>query len=513
MERIADLADKISIYSGDQLGKFLRSCITEEGKEHAVPTFYGIPKIHKEPVKVRPIIPCHSAIQNPAAKLCSKLLKPIIQSVPTNIIGTKDLALKLSKLELTRQRAWYFVTGDVVAFYPNIPLDKCLDIITDQYIYCYGNESDEDKLQTKLFVDALRTGNKNLVLQFNNQYYLQKNGLAMGVADSPDLATLYGWAFERQCNVMADPKIPFYGRYIDDILMIVYASSEAEALQIASIVQFDNCKIEWGASNHFTTFLDMTLYRDSENRVQHMPFRKLRSHQERIPWISHHPLDVKRGTYIGEMSRLATLCSKHSHYVDAIKSLCSLYLARGYPKDLVLKWTKDNFQVRWHKRLTISSTKQEHGDILVLKSEFNTAWNYFSAKELGDTILGYWRGWLAAAESGSWSARYPDEREVCDLHETPADSCLLLGSSGDQWLMPDVRKINFANKRILVSRKRTRNLLDLTSLWKKTVLSTLDNDASTQNEVINLHRADSDSDMEVDDPEYLFNVLGYKQLL
>ena len=79
--------------------------------------------------------------------------------------------------------------------------------------------------------------------------------------------------------------------------------------------------------------------------------------------------------------------------------------------------------------------------------------------------------------------------------------------------MPDVRKINFANKRILVSWKRTRNLLDLTSLWKKTVLSTLDNDASTQNEVINLHHADSDSDMEVDDPEYLFNVLGYKQLM
>ena len=112
---------------------------------------------------------------------------------------------------------------------------------------------------------------------------------------------------------MADPKIPFYGRYIDDVLMIVYASSEAEALQIASIVQFNNCKIEWGTSNQFTTFLDMTLYHNSENRVQHMPFQKLRSHQERIPWISHHLLDVKCGTYIGEMSRLATLCSKPSH--------------------------------------------------------------------------------------------------------------------------------------------------------------------------------------------------------
>ena len=226
-----------------------------------------------------------------------------------------------------------------------------------------------------------------------------------------------------------------------------------------------------------------------------------------IPWISHHLLDVKHGTYIRKMSWLAMLCSLHSHYADAIKGLCSLYLARGYPRDLIVKWTRDNFTKRWHNRLTVSSTKQEHGDVLVLKSEFNTAWNYFSAKELGDTILGYWRGWLAAAESGSWSNRYPDEREVKDLHETPVDFCLPLGSNGDLTLMPDVRKIGFSDKRILVSRKRTRNLFDLTSLWKHTVLTTLDKDASAQGEVINLHRADSDSDMEVDDPEALFNVV------
>ena len=223
----------------------------------------------------------------------SKLLKPIIESVPTNIKGTKDLALKLSKLELPCKCTWYFVTGNVVAFYPNIPLDKCLHIVQQQYEYCYGNETDEEKSQTTLFVDTLKTGNKNLILQYNNQYFLQKNSLAMGVSDSPDLATLFGWAFEMQANVMTDLRIPFYGRFIDDILMIVYASSEAEALQITSIIQFNGCKIEWGTSNHYTTFLDMTLYCNSENRVQHMPYRKIRSHQERIPWISHHLLDVK----------------------------------------------------------------------------------------------------------------------------------------------------------------------------------------------------------------------------
>ena len=97
--------------------------------QHKVPRFYGIPKIHKQPVKFRPIIPCHSAVMNPAAKFVSKKLKPLIQAAPTIIHGTKDLAIKLSKLNLNPGKTWYIVTGDVVAFYPNIPLNKCLDIV------------------------------------------------------------------------------------------------------------------------------------------------------------------------------------------------------------------------------------------------------------------------------------------------------------------------------------------------------------------------------------------------
>ena len=206
------------------------------------------------------------------------------------------------------------------------------------------------------------------------------------------------------------------------------------------------------------------------------------------------------------------LCSLHSHYIDTIKSLCSLYLARSYPKNLVLKWTKDNITTCWHNHLMIPENKQEHDDVLVLKSEFNTTWNYFNAKELGDTILGYWHGWLAAAESGSFSTRYPDEREVFSLHETTADLCLPLESNGEWCLMLDIRKIGFSNKRVLVSRKHTRNLFDLTSLWKKTVLTTLDEDALDTDNNINIHHANSDSDMDVDNPDYLFNILGYRQL-
>ena len=201
MEVIASKAESF-LPNGKQLGNFLRHLITPPKAKHNVPLFYGIPKIHKEPVKMRPIIPCHSAIQNPAAKYVSKILKPIIQLAPTIIHGTKDLAIKLSTLKLQYGRKFYIVTGDVVAYYPNIPINKCIDIVCELYLQHYHNgqtPTDELKLhEADIFIECLHIANRELILQYEDTIYLQKRGLAMGVADSPDLANLFGWLVVRE---------------------------------------------------------------------------------------------------------------------------------------------------------------------------------------------------------------------------------------------------------------------------------------------------------------------------
>jgi hypothetical protein len=341
---------------------------------------------------------------------------------------------------------------------------------------------------------ALEVANENLITQFQNKFYKQKRGLAMGVADSPDISMLYGMYFEEQCKIMEHPDVPYYGRYIDDCLAIVYAESEAHALSILSIVQFDDCVIEWTASDHFQVFLDMLLYVDGNRQLQHRPYRKAQSHQERIPWISHHPIDVKRGTFIGEMSRLATLSSLYSHYLDAVKGLATLYISRGYPQDLVYKWLKDNITERWEKRL--NEVRPEPRELLVLKSYYNTTWNYFNAKELGDTVLGYWRTWLEKAERNEFSIRYPKfSGDLGDIAECRPRFTTEVRTSEGPKEIPDIRKIGILNRRMIVSRKRTRNLFDMTSLWKKTVLAKMDSKLS---EPLSEESDDMDVDMKSD---------------
>jgi hypothetical protein len=216
----------------------------------------------------------------------------------------------------------------------------------------------------------------------------------------------------------------------------------------------------------------MTLYKDSDNTLQHMPYRKSGNHQERIPWISAHPYDVKRGTFLGEMSRLATLSSLYEHYEDAMRSLVALYIARGYPTDEVHKWLWTNLDKRWTERLVErNNSTREGADVLVLKSQYNLAWNYFNATQLTDCIYGYWREWLIRADTGQFDSEFP----MPDLNSMNDAQVSRFGALDaefkERW---DLRTTNIFNSRILVSRKRTRNFLDLTNLWKKTVLERLE---------------------------------------
>jgi len=236
MEVIAKACKKHVDHLEGTVSEFMRSKITLGGTAHHIPKFYGIPKIHKSPVKMRPIIPCHSAIMNPAAKFVSKKLKPIIASAATVIHGTKDLAIKLSNLSINPRRKWYILTGDVVAFYPNIPLVHCLDIVYDLYMEFYWNiQAHDDPVNRSIqaiFKSCLHVGNTRLLTQFQGKIFKQLNGLAMGVADSPDLANLYGYYFEKLAKVLEHPDIAFYGRYIDDCLAIVYAETEQAAVDL-----------------------------------------------------------------------------------------------------------------------------------------------------------------------------------------------------------------------------------------------------------------------------------------
>ena len=210
----------------------------------------------------------------------------------------------------------------------------------------------------------------------------------MGVACSPDVANVFGMVAEEDFKFHENVK--FFGRYIDDVLSIVVARHQDEALSyITPVVKYEPCEIEFDCSCVGSAYLDMWLHYDARSRrMAHKPFRKAYNRLERVPWASSHPMTLKKGTFLGEMSRLATLCSSPGYYLEACAELGLIYRARGYPEALINSWLKNNTDKRWKNRLSVKA--DEHDKFFILKSEFNPVWNTFDVKKLQRIVEDEW---------------------------------------------------------------------------------------------------------------------------
>jgi hypothetical protein len=225
-------------------------------------------------------------------------------------------------------------------------------------------------------------------------------------------------------------------------------------------------------------------------RIEHKPYRKARNHLERIPWTSAHPKDVKKGTFIREMSRLATLSSTHASFVEALHDLSSVYIARGYPPELIKQWLRDNSAKRWQNRLGKTESRDS---VFVLKSHFNPVWNAFDIHELGHWVVNRWLEFLEsqdelnrirqfpAPEQGTLEAPFTPAEALSDGEAGPAempDAGYILiskrigygGKHVEIVRALDIRKLGYQHRDWIVSRKRNFNLFDLVSKLKKDVL-------------------------------------------
>jgi hypothetical protein len=242
------------------------------------------------------------------------------------------------------------------------------------------------------------------------------------------------------------------------------------------------------------------------------------------------------------MSRLATISSLVDTYCEAIYELKCLYFARGYPTAVLDTWIKGNLQKRWDHRLDKQSTQDAARPILVLKTEFNPAWYNFNVKEFGESITNTWSSYLnriydrmdrlerreralpvQRLDVGTeYRLRQPGEAASSDNAPIPfkipgasssprraakAHADVLAAMPEGRWtriassprpcdwftdhLDPDsdaaknmrtfdVLKAGLIDSKFIVSRKRTRNFLDISSVWKQSVLQNIrDADAAS----------------------------------
>ena len=103
---------------------------------------------------------------------------------------------------------------------------------------------------------------KNNVFEFNNNYYLQIQGTAMGTKMAPVYANLFMGKVEEQLIELGKPHIKLWKRFIDDIF-VIWTGSKSEFVTYMTIINqiHNTIKFTHELSETELTFLDITLYK------------------------------------------------------------------------------------------------------------------------------------------------------------------------------------------------------------------------------------------------------------
>lgn len=293
------------------------------------PCLYGLPKIHKENMPMRPVV---SYIGAPAYKLAKKLnslLKAKSSFQPKySLINSVDLIKKIQSVSLPRNAK--LLSLDVESLFTNVPYQETLNILKNhlEKRRLHPGEIDELILLTTLCMEQN-------YFQFNNQYYRQKEGLAMGSPLSPLMADIFMDNFENK-YLIHDRNILYYYRYVDDILICWTGTNRQLDLflnKINNIHPKIKFKLELEQNNSIN-FLDLTITK-VQGKHEFQIFRKPTHTDTVIHASSCHPWQHKMAAFNSYVHRLLTIPLSQINYKKELNILYHIAIANGYKRCII----------------------------------------------------------------------------------------------------------------------------------------------------------------------------------
>lgn len=285
-------------------------------------TFYGLLKIHKPTLCIRPIVANTNGILSGLSKWLDYQLQPIFKSLPSYLRDSDHL---LSVLPGQVPAGTMITSVDVVSMYTNIPTDHALAVIDKKL------SSIEHPLRQQI-VRGLEVVMKNNYFTFNGDIYHQLQGTAMGTAVAPSFASIYLGIIEEVLLDRFGPNLLLYRRFIDDIIMLTHPDSKPFLVKqmLAMLTRDSKLQFTFNSSYEHMTFLDLDIHIDEHSSIYTKTHVKDTSLFLYLPSSSAHPPGMLRGLIMG---RVLKYHSQNTHVADFehfVKQLYFNLLRRGY---------------------------------------------------------------------------------------------------------------------------------------------------------------------------------------
>ena len=312
----------------------LSSTLTVSGSSPGI--LYGLPKVHKTGVPMRPIL---AAYNTPSYNL-SKFMVSKLNHLTTNEYTIKNSYEFAKFITNIPNNNYIMCSFDIKSLFTNIPLDETIQIILNQTTP--HNDSKFNNFSRTQLKSILELTAKNSFFIFNNKLYRQLDGVAMGTPCGPTLANIFLCFYEskwlQDCPQSFKPKL--YRRYVDDTFLLF--NSQNHINQFLNYLNNKHANIKFTCdmeNNNSLPFLDILINKNSSTFTTSIyrkdTFTGLGTH-----YLSFEPIKFKINAIKTLLYRAYHICSSYFTIHTEIEFLKKFFHNNGYPESIFHKHVK-----------------------------------------------------------------------------------------------------------------------------------------------------------------------------
>lgn len=280
---------------------------------------------------IRPIVSSVNSVTENISSFVDGWLNPLVRKLPSYLKDSSEFIKLITSTRIPQNSI--LVSVDVSSLYTNIPhkdgIAACAQALQA--------DIDPDPLRppTEILVEMLNIVLKNNVIEFNNEFFLQLQGTAMGTKMAPAYANLFMGSIEDTLQNIDRDHINTWKRFIDDIFVIWTGSQAQLTTFITQINQVhETIKFTYEQSNTELTFLDVTVYKgpnfEETGILDVKTHIKPTNKQLYVHNTSYHPKCTKTAIPKGEIQRYLRSNTREDTFKHIVKQLKLKLIERGY---------------------------------------------------------------------------------------------------------------------------------------------------------------------------------------
>ena len=328
--------------------------------------FYLLPKIHKKNNPGRPVVASTNCHTTKLSKYVDHFIQPLAKKVRSYIRDTTDLLHKIKNIGKIPDNA-LLVTIDVRSLYTNISQEEGLLSLKNAL-----NTRPNKEPPTEVLLTLMRHVLTLNCFTFNGKSYLQTRGCAMGTVAAPSYAVIFMGEFEEKYIY---PEVGndclYYGRYIDDILMI-FKGTETRFKTFAENLntKHPSIKFDYEISKTSIPFLDTRIYIDKNRHLQTTLYTKPTDTHNYLHYKSAHPKHLKNSLPYSQALRLRRICTKDSELKSHCQEMEANFSRRGYRKEILQDQIRK--AITTPRETTLQKVPKERSKRIPLVTTFNS---------------------------------------------------------------------------------------------------------------------------------------------